>query len=489
MVIRILWFCYLGILVGCSSHVPKKDRDDVRNKINTTSSEIITKISKDYPDVADQLQSAKGYGTVSLSGIMVPAIGGATGRGAIYNNEDSSITYIDVNRYDLGIGLALGNYEALAIFDTEEAIAEYKRGVHTLSLEAALNLDDEGTTTSAALLDAENDVPVYVLSNSGFGATGTLRYLSTSVNHDLNDTGLGDFTIPNKTEPTEADSHSLESTKAPKKWERSFPFYAQAVIDKGYSLPKPYGISIIYTDTFQYMDISDLDVGINGSKQYPIDFVSFDNNSNNTKSPQLKLDAWLFPFMNVFGAVGKIKGTADIGIQFSGDDLLNQLGKDCSLIKNKPICKIFQGRDPSVSVTAHLEGTNYTLGTVLASGWNSYFVTLPISVTYADMKKNDAEGLIVNISPRVGKIFPITGPQSIAVYAGGTYLDSTLTLTGTYNYEGVGIDYKVKQSNTDKWASLVGANYVFNQNWSLAMEYGWKSDRKRQFITLLNRRF
>lgn len=172
--------------------------------------------------------------------------------------------------------------------------------------------------------------------------------MTTSVNHDLNDTGLGDFTIPNKTDPTEIDSHSPKPTKAPKKWERSLPFYAQAVIDKGYSLPKPYGISIIYTDTFQYMDISDLDVGINGSKQYPIDFVSFDNNSNNTKSPQLKLDAWLFPFMNVFGAVGKIKGTADIGIQFSGDDLLNQLGKDCSLIKNKPICKIFQGDRKSV---------------------------------------------------------------------------------------------------------------------------------------------
>ncbi|MGF1777976.1 hypothetical protein [Vibrio nomapromontoriensis] len=105
------------------------------------------------------------------------------------------------------------------------------------------------------------------------------------------------------------------------------------------------------------------------------------------------------------------------------------------------------------------------------------------------MRKNDAEGLILNVSPRVGKVIPTIGSQSVALYTGATYLDSTLTLTGTYTYSGVGIDYKVKQSNTDKWAGLVGANYNFNRDWSLMMEYGWKSDRKRQFISALNRRF
>lgn len=479
---RYIWIISFSTLIGCSHHIPEKDREQVRNEIDTTTEGIISRVSERFPETPKQLEQAVGYSAVSLSGIKIPAVGGATGIGVVYNKNSDFVTYMDVNRYDLGVGLAVGNYEALAIFDTEKSLSEYQQGVRLLSLEAAISIDDEGTMSTAAVLDTENDVPIYVLSNSGFGATGTLRYLSTSVNHELTDTGLGSYAIPNR------EQSNTENIPSPKKWGRALPFYAQEVIDKGYSLPKPYGISIIYTDTFQYMDIKDLEVGINGSKQYPIDFVSFDNNSNNTNSPQLKLDAWVFPFMNVFGAVGKIKGTADLGIQFSGDDLLTQIGEDCS---GRPSlkCRSLQGKNPQVNVTAHLDGTNYTLGTVLASGWNSYFVTLPLSVTYADMRKNDAEGLIINASPRVGKIIPITGPQSVAVYAGGSYLDSTLTLTGTYTFEGVGIDYKVKQSNTDKWSSLVGANYVFNQDWSLAMEYAWKAHKKRQFISMLNRRF
>jgi len=160
------------------------------------------------------------------------------------------------------------------------------------------------------------------------------------------------------------------------------------------------------------MDITGLNVGINGSKKYPIDFVSFHNSSNDTQSPQLKLDAWLFPFMNVFGSVGKISGTADLGIQFSGDDLVGQLGTDCSGRLKPFVCRL-RGKDPLYNVTADLRGTNYTVGTILATGWHDYFFTVPMSATYADMRKNDAEGLIVNITPRIGKVFPVKGSQSI----------------------------------------------------------------------------
>ncbi|MCW8345418.1 hypothetical protein MD535_05150 [Vibrio sp. ZSDZ65] len=471
------------VLLGCSSAIPPNERQMVRDEIDATSAEIVGKLSDEYSEIPTLVDEAYGYAAISMAGVKVPVIGGGTGIGAIYNNQDGSVTYIDVDRYDVGAGLALGSNEALLIFDDEQSLESYRAGVWRFSIGADVSLGESSSHASTTLA-GDDDVPIYLITSSGASAVGSVRVVSSSVNYDLTETGVGDIGIANKDLNTEV------PPKGAKKWDRALPFFAQEVIDKGYSLPKPYGISIIYTDTFQYMDITDLNVGINGSQKYPIEFVSFDNNSNNTQSPQLKLDAWVFPFMNVFGAVGKITGTADIGIKFSGNDLINQMGADCSLPPlQRPIVCLLKDEEAEFVAPAQLDGNNYTLGTILATGWNDYFVTLPISFTYADMRKNDAEGLILNVSPRVGKVIPTVGSQSVALYTGATYLDSTLTLTGTYTYSGVGIDYKVKQSNTDKWAGLVGANYNFNRDWSLMMEYGWKSDRKRQFISALNRRF
>lgn len=100
------------------------------------------------------------------------------------------------------------------------------------------------------------------------------------------------------------------------------------------------------------------------------------------------------------------------------------------------------------------------MGTVLAGGWNNWFVTIPISFTYADMKGNETEGTVFATSPRVGRVFPLRSAGNLALYAGGSYLDSELTITGTQIIPGttVGVDYKIEQQNKDNWTGLLGGN-------------------------------
>lgn len=95
------------------------------------------------------------------------------------------------------------------------------------------------------------------------------------------------------------------------------------------------------------------------------------------------------------------------------------------------------------------------------------------------------------MSPRVGKQFMLKGTQSIAVYVGAAYLDSKLTITGKQAIPGTSshLDYKIEQENIDKWAGLLGANYNFNRDWSISMEYGQNGSKKRQFVSSLTRRF
>ncbi|OBT09384.1 hypothetical protein A9264_08930 [Vibrio sp. UCD-FRSSP16_10] len=476
----------LSILsTGCVSTIPADERDATRNAIKSDSQAFINKMSDIYPEVADELDASAGYATASMSGVNVVLLGGGYGRGMIKNNDDGSVTYIDVKRYDLGAGLGLGTYEVLAIFPDEEALNDYKDGSWRTLLGAEWNVKESGTSAYSDVWRTSNDVPLYVSSTTGATASGSARLVSVSTNYDLTNTGLGHSRVASKTKG-EAKILSDE----PKVWDRALPFFAQNVVEQGFDLPLPFGVSIIYVQTEQAMDLRNLEIGANGSDKIPTPFVSFSNNSTVTYTPQLKLDAWLFPFMNVFATVGAINGHALVNFTLDSDYLSEQLDI-CKGLIQPSFC-----RDDLTVTTPEIDisGVNYTVGTILAAGWNDYFFVLPISYSYADMRGSVTAGNIWNISPRVGRQFPLSGSQSIAVFVGASYLDSRLTITGSVDVPGTGdlldtIDYKLEQENLDKWMALVGANYNFNREWSMSMEYGQKNSDKKQFISSLNYRF
>jgi len=471
------------LLQACSTSIPLNEREKVKTEIQTNSDALIKELTKAYPELPNQLANAQGYATINMNNYGLSIIGGGTGVGALFDNRDDSTIYVDINRYNIGLGLGYSNYEALVIFDKRADIEKFLSGSleTVMSAEMHFQTDEKVASTNKTVIN--NELPYYVLSKDGAIILGSASVFQSSINHELTDTGLGRNLFANK--------QLKEEDTTAKEWDRALPFFAQNVIDKGYDLPKPYGISIIYTDTFQAMDINELEVGFNGSQRYPIDFVSFHDNTNSTRSPQLKLDAWIFPFMNVFASVGKIRGEADIQFTIDGNGFLEQSNIDCSKIVNKPVCKALTDKALTVPVVAHLEGTSYTLGTIFAAGWNDYFFVIPISYTYADMSKTDAEGHIFNASPRFGKQFSLSGMQSISVFVGAGFLDSDLILTGEQAIPETSsfINYEVHQSNTDKWMGIIGANYIFNHDWSISMEYGQKSSDKHQFISSLSYRF
>ncbi len=130
-----------------------------------------------------------------MSNIKVPILGAGMGVGAIYNQADGSVTYVDVNRYEVGAGLSLGSYQVLAIFDSESTLNEYREGVWEPSLGVEWNLGEDGAYSSMSLAGRDEDVPIFLLSHSGGGAVGSARLVSVSVNYDLTETGLGEVRV------------------------------------------------------------------------------------------------------------------------------------------------------------------------------------------------------------------------------------------------------------------------------------------------------
>jgi hypothetical protein len=243
----------------------------------------------------------------------------------------------------------------------------------------------------------------------------------------------------------------------------------------GYDLPLPYGLKLGYLNVDQEQILTDLWVGFNGSEKVPLDWVSFENAFSENDTAQLIFDTWVFPFMNVFAILGKIDGQAPVDVLIEGNGFLDQLGIDCSKPGNLLACNLLQDKDFVLPIVANFEGNNYGIGVNLAGGWKGFFATLPMSWVYADMKTSDTNGAVFSASPRVGKVFNLDSKGNLALYIGGSYLNSDLTATGSYPVlaidEDFTIDYRIDQQNKDEWNAVVGANWDLNSRWSLQAEY------------------
>ena len=97
------------------------------------------------------------------------------------------------------------------------------------------------------------------------------------------------------------------------------------------------------------------------------DFVSFENSHSDTRSFQLKVDAWLFPFLNVFGLYGKVDGSVDLDVFLDGNLILERLGTDCTRpILRPPLC------DPLEDQVILLRAGRWSAFDIITPDWLSW---------------------------------------------------------------------------------------------------------------------
>jgi len=488
--IRIAGFLAVGLLSACAT-IPVDEREPLRQEINAVGDETIAALVDKNPALQASIDASAGYFVGRISGAKVPVVGGGSGLGVLYDKENQARTYMNVTRSDVGVGLGAGRYRVLVLLQNREILEQFRSGVwkSTVGAETAA-----GTAGSAAVVAGEG-LKVYAIGEAGAAATTTARLIRLSVNTDLTDVGVAAVSIPNKGFV----GPDRQGEDAPRKWNRALPFLAQKVIDQGYDLPLPYGVGLTYVNVDQEQELTNLEVGINGRDKEPFPFVGFENAFSRSDSAQLKLDAWLLPFMNIFAMVGKVDGNAPLDVILDGNGMLDQLGVTCPPPAGPPpppptntaLCNLLEDQTITLPVDAKFNGTTYGIGTVLAGGWNGWFVTVPISFTYADMDGKETEGISITFTPRVGRLVNLRRWGNIAPYVGVNYLNTELQVAGTVvTPDGLlEIDYTIDQENKDKWNALLGANWNINKRWSWSVEYDGFVGSRDTFITSVSFRY
>ena len=115
----------------------------------------------------------------------------------------------------------------------------------------------------------------------------------------------------------------------------------------------------------------------------------------------LRLDAWVFPFMNVYGVVGHTKGRSiskvDVG---SKNPFVN------SFIKGL-------GDMDGIDFVLKFKGTTYGLGTTFAGGVGNWFGLVDLNYTRTKLNIIDGNIKAFTLAPRVGYRFTLPAVDAI----------------------------------------------------------------------------
>ncbi|WP_200915870.1 hypothetical protein [Jeongeupia sp. HS-3] len=271
---------------------------------------------------------------------------------------------------------------------------------------------------------------------------------------------------------------SKPAEPAPKQWDHALPFFAQRVIDKGYNLPNPYDVGLSYYYSTQNMLLSNLKVSLNDKPLRTAGFVSFPKSTLENRSEQVQLGAWIFPFLNVYGLVGHIKGGGDIGISMSAAEAVQFItGADpCSGRRKPDWC----GKTVAATAHANYDGYSYGAGFTLAGNIDSVYFALPVTYTVSNVSMSDSNAKSWNIAPRMGVNWQLGDYGTMMTYIGATYLNTSVTITGTFTAptaEMIGQDTQLNFSIDEKianpWNGLAGFHWMVNRNISLLAELGF----------------
>lgn len=269
----------------------------------------------------------------------------------------------------------------------------------------------------------------------------------------------------------------------PEKWDHWLPFYAQRIIDRGIELPPPYDVGYSYVYGYQRLRMRHLQASIGDNSVRPLDFVHFDTSKIYTQSNQFQLGAWLFPFLNIYGIFGNIRGHGGVNITFSTADGLERMPGGEML------------GDVSIPTQrADYSGATYGAGFTLVGHYKKLFVSIPFTYLAADVSMSDSLSRTINIGPRAGTTLGLGRFGALIAYAGATYFHLNADITGHFDIpienrpgETFRFNYAITEKASGAWSGFFGASWMINRTFNIILEKGYGYNRANIIATVFYR--
>jgi hypothetical protein len=256
------------------------------------------------------------------------------------------------------------------------------------------------------------------------------------------------------------------------RWSNFLPILGQAACERGYVLPRPFGVSLGYMHQDQPFDVGD--VFINGVDVKTPGVAVVDEVQNEESTYTLRFDAWILPFWNVYGILGKTDGQAIGPLKIDLQPVFPIL---CGLPGNN--CQV----DTNFEINYKADVTGY--GTTIAGGYKDFFGMIDMNWTTADLDISLTDAKAKVISSRIGWNGKL-GKFSGVLWVGVMYQDISQTLDLPLDIGNESLLVTIDQSTQEAYNYLIGGQWDINRSFSILAEIG-TGKRKSQMLNLTYR--
>jgi len=211
-------------------------------------------------------------------------------------------------------------------------------------------------------------------------------------------------------------------------------------------LPRPWGVGFDFFTMDQDYDIKSLEFALPGIELGDPSKIKV---TNEVQHIDFKADAWILPFLNVFGIIGRVN--IDTSVDFSEVEIT---GLPFSL----------------GTLPVSFDGTVYGGGFTLAYGTQRWFTAVTTTFTRTSTS-GDLESKVNStaIQPRIGLL-----RNGWRFWVGAMYLDTDEKHSGVFELPYIGpVPFEVELVTQDHWNYAVGAGYDFSDRANLSFEAGF----------------
>lgn len=159
-VILVATLCTIAFLSACAT-APKTSSERARLESNARS--ILMSAQESDPSLKSRLAKSAGYAVFPKVGKGGIGIGGAYGRGVLFENGEI-VGYCDLTQATIGFQLGGQTYAEIIAFETARAVKEFKSNRFQFSAQATAVALKSGVGANAKY---ENGVAVFTMDESG----------------------------------------------------------------------------------------------------------------------------------------------------------------------------------------------------------------------------------------------------------------------------------------------------------------------------------
>jgi hypothetical protein len=259
---------------------------------------------------------------------------------------------------------------------------------------------------------------------------------------------------PSSGEPAKASAPSEGSRSEPQqRWSSFLPLLAEEARKRGVELPLPFGVSVVYYHLERAIDVSDVRIGRGGNPPTSVSELAQFSSESRVDNVNLKLDAWLLPFVDLYAFVGWFHNESTTRVRVG---IPRPVGPPVE-------------RDLQVPTT--IDGSVGGLGATLATGYPPFFLVVDVNAFSSDL--GFSETLRGSIgSARAGYAGSVAGAP-LNAWLSATYWNTRTTVKDQLSDTSLGeITFEADQGPRWAWTYGVGANARVHPHFEVFSEIG-----------------